>query len=128
MSRNFQLQFCNQYFDKACKAHGLLLEADSQRSFDMRGELTKKQLVPREQLTENATNQLCRRIISSALTFSVATNKELYRFLRLFDRTYELPSRFTISRHIKTLCENRVMLIKDRLSRASSSVSLTADT
>ena len=123
----FSINSATTSLSKHAKRHGYLLEHGDQRRFDFSGVLVSATSLPRDELVKRATKQISCWIVSATLPFSAVEYKGFCELLHLFDATYLIPSRVTIRRHIREMCDTLAIAVRSTLEKQQCTFSLTAD-
>ena len=75
--------------------------------------------------TRKITKQLCQWIISASVSFYIAETKDIICFMKLFDPTYNVPTRATISRRLCLISAETSMLMKQYMHESNAAFSVT---
>lgn len=76
--------------------------------------------------SEEITQRICLMVVKDILPISVVCGEGFQELQRFIEPNYDIPSRATITRRIKTCFEERKILLKTQLSRTKF-VALTTD-
>lgn len=111
---------------KHLKKHGLFLD-QKQAQLGTDCGLQKCIKFPRKEQQAIFKNVLCLWIVDACMPFYIIENRHFDKSVNCFDDQLSIPSRMTVSRHMKSVEEDMWIKVMDKLRSAPELVSTTTD-